>query len=691
MRWRFRLFTLSAISFACSTLGAAPPGPGDPQICVDHFGYEPFAPKIAVLRGAVSGFDAPDSYAPGPVIQLRRCADDAVVFSAAPAAWNSGAVHSQSGDRAWWFDFSAWRGAGVFYIYDPTNERASEPFEIAPDVQRRLLRPAIRMYYYQRCGTPKSAIPAGEAWADDACHVGPLQDSACRSILNPTAATARDLSGGWHDAGDFNKYVNYADDALHMLLDAVDLAPHGAGDYLNIPESGNGVSDLLDEIRWELLWMLKMQNADGSVLHKISVSQFQSASPASADGAQRYYAPPTASATISACGAFAHGADVFLRFGGPSMQPFAGQLESAAISAWNWLEANPAAIPSSYNNQGFLNAAAEDDAYDQEMNRLRGAAYLFRITGDATYRGWFDARYASAHLFQWGYAMSWEETAQNGLLAYAQTAGATASVVTAIRTAYSQELASPSLLGEFVQRTDAYRAHLYDGDYAWGTNRTKSIKGHMFAAMTRLGWNPESADIFRAAGAGFVHNLHGVNPLGICYLTNMQDAGSERSLNEMYHAWFGDGTAWDNAQTSLFGPPPGFVTGGANPHYEPDAAYSGPPISPPMLQPIQKSYRDWNTGWPENSWSISECHIPYQAAYVRLLAEFSACNGGDCAGDMNEDGAVSFSDAAGALGCAAGPDNPGCAPGQLMRIDFEADGDLDLRDMAYMQAAVGDD
>ena len=79
---------------------------------------------------------------------------------------------------------------------------------------------------------------------------------------------------------------------------------------------------------------------------------------------------------------------------------------------------------------------------------------------------------------------------------------------------------------------------------------------------------------------------------------------------------------WDSVLTSPYGPPPGYLTGGVNPNYRPDGAYRGPPIAPPQNQPVQKSYRDWNTSWPENSWEVSECHIPYQAAYVRLLSSF---------------------------------------------------------------------
>jgi hypothetical protein len=145
--------------------------------------------------------------------------------------------------------------------------------------------------------------------------------------------------------------------------------------------------------------------------------------------------------------------------------------------------------------------------------------------------------------------------------------------------------------------------------------------GHLF--QQQLTWNldPANAANYRAAAEGYLHYLQGVNPLSMMYLTNLYSEGGDRCANEMYHTWFGDGTAWDNALTSSKGPPPGYFTGGANGHWSgPDAAYTGPLLDPPLNQPVQKAYRDWNTSWPQNSWEFTEPGIYYQAAYVRLLA-----------------------------------------------------------------------
>jgi endoglucanase len=91
----------------------------------------------------------------------------------------------------------------------------------------------------------------GAAWADEtACHAGANQDKQCRLYGSSTPATERDLSGGWHDAGDYNKYVNFA---LNPVLDLARCyleQPDVFGDDAGIPESGNGIPDLLDELKW---------------------------------------------------------------------------------------------------------------------------------------------------------------------------------------------------------------------------------------------------------------------------------------------------------------------------------------------------------------------------------------------------------------------------------------------------------
>ena len=589
------------------------------RITVDQFGYLPDAGKIAVINNPVLGFNATNAYSPASSYEIRNAQDDSVVTNMAPTSWNGGAVHERSGDQAWWLDFSSLDTPGNYYVYDPSNNVSSFTFRVADNVYQEVLKQVVRTYYYQRCNLAKTEPCAEANWTDSTpSHSGNQQDLDCRLVTNAVPATSRDLSGGWYDAGDYNKYVNFADKAIHDLLSAYEQQPHVWGDHYHIPESGNGVSDLLDELKWELDWFLKMQQADGSMLHKVSSTNWASGSPPTADTSIRRYAPGTASATISGCGAFAHAACVYKGLSNSEMSVYGDVLENAAIKAWNWLETHTNQIPSNYDNAGFLTGAAEDESYEQQANRISATAYLFALTGNNEYRTYFDSHYTNVHLMQWEYIYSSEVEYQDALLYYTAASNATSSVAADIRGAYKR--AAQEMLAQYTNHVDAYRSWI--DAYYWGSNQAKADNGCMMASMIGYGLDESNHSNYLAAAAGYLHYLHGVNPLAQVYLSNMSTYGAENSVPEFYHSWYAHGTDWDNVHDSLYGPAPGFLVGGPNTNYVPDPAYGGT-IEPPQDQPAQKSYKSWNTGWPENSWEITENHIPCQSAYVKLLSKFA--------------------------------------------------------------------
>jgi len=356
-----------------------------------------------------------------------------------------------------------------------------------------------------------------------------------------------------------------------------------------------------------------MQNNDGSVLSKVAVTQFQAASPPSRDFSPRYYGAASTSATLSAAISFAHAAIVFKT----ALPDYAATLRDAAARAWNWAESNPNVI---FTNAGFASANPEVDNYTRGVHRLAAAIYLYALAGESKYRDYVEANFNSAHALQWNYWYAFEPMIQDALLYYTKLPGAGESTINAINMSKQNSMNGGEFLQAINNSTDAYRAYLKTGDYTWGSNRNKSHVGLIFVNHAVYGIDAANAATYRAAGADYLHYIHGVNPLSMMFLTNMYDHGAENCANEMYHNWFGDRTEWDNAKTSSKGPAPGYLTGGANGTFRPDSAYTGPPISPPQGQPAQKAYKDWNTSWPENSWQITEPAIYYQAAYINLLA-----------------------------------------------------------------------
>ncbi|MEL6904995.1 MAG: glycoside hydrolase family 9 protein [Planctomycetota bacterium] len=596
-----------------------------PHIRVDALGYEPMARKVAVLRRAVQGFDAPDAFTPGAAVEVVRVSDGAVVLSGPASPWNGGAVHPSSGDVAWTFDFTS-LGPGEYRVRDAASGETSEAFVVAEDPFAGARRAAARVFFLQRSGFAKSPPYVDVRWSDGASHLGPEQDLDCRPVLDPSAP-GRDLSGGWYDAGDYNKYVNFADDAVLLLLAAYEANPFVWSEDLGIPESGDDSPDLLDEVRWELEWLARMQLPGGSVLHKVSVTDFAAASPPSADTAPRRHAPATASATASATAAFARAAYVYGRAPGASNAAFAAEMEARAIDAWTWLAANP--VFSSYDNAGFQNVAAENTPDQQGMQRVVAAAWLALLTGDPQFHAYVAAQYDAYPEYQltssgWTSPYQWDWT--ESLLRYAERATANPAVRADIEDRFVASMRGFWLPAALDGR-DPYRAWLPDGDHVWGSNRTRASIGAMHAEAARL--DPCNAGVFIEAARDHAHFFHGQSALGLTFLSGAETFGAENGVREIYHAWFADGTPWDRAVGGAPGPAPGFVTGGPNRTFAPSAAYTGPPLDPPMNQPPAKSYRDWNTSWPEESWEITEPSIGYQCAYVLLLSHLAPRGGAD--------------------------------------------------------------
>jgi len=630
MEKSFKIICISICLFAMSVVAHAIPGSITQFIKIDQFGYKTTDQKIAVISDPQIGYNSALSFSPGTSYQIRNWITDAVVFSGAITSWNGGATHTQSGDIVYWFDFSTVVTPGSYYVFDPTNNVGSYRFEIDDCVYNDVLKVAMRMFYYQRCGFAKSYPFVDTGYVDGPSHLGTQQDLDCRLFSSPTIGTSKNLSGGWYDAGDYNKYVNFTWGTMCDMLLAYEEKPNVWADNYNIPESGNGIPDILDETKYELDWLLKMQNLDGSVL---SVVGGGDASPPSADGTFRRYGPANTSATLSAAGIFALAAKQYNSIG---MTAYGTILQTAAINAWNWADANPSVL---FYNAGVLAAGEQEiDNYGRLCRKFAAATYLYALTGNTLYRTYVDANYNNIHLLMWTFAYPFEGPEQDMCLYYAALPGATVSVRNAIKSAFSNSLSTLNAdnLPAYTNSTDAYRAFLNNGNYTWNSNQTKSRQGNMFLAMNRYNFDAGNAINYANAASGFVHYFHGVNPNSKTYLSNMSKFGAENSVSSFYHGWFHDGSAlWDEVGVSTYGPAPGFIPGGVNPSYDWDACCpSGcgsaannamcvaESLDPPKNQPIQKSWKDFNTSWPVNSWTISEAGIYTQAAYVRMLSKF---------------------------------------------------------------------
>jgi endoglucanase len=605
------------------------PQPLSPFIVVDQFGYRPSAEKIAVIRNPQTGFDSTNHFTPGAQYALVDAHSDKNVLEGAPAAWNGGATDSSSGDQAWWFDFSSVTTESDYYVLDESNAVRSPVFKIATGVYAPVMTQAMRMYYYQRSGIAHDAKYAGTGWADG---MNDAQDATCTLCAGcPGTSVTKDVHGGWFDAGDQNRYTNWgAVDAI-QLMRAYTQTPSVFTDDYNIPESGDGVPDILNEVKWEIDWLLRMQNTNGSVL---SIVGHTGASPPSADTSACQYGSVSTSSAYSAAAVFAYASTVFQA----TDASYASQLKTAAESAWTWAQANPS-ITFDNNTYNLGGGDSElDTAYGLPMREIEAAIYLFKATADTTYRAYVDANYTNAHMFTDGkYADLFEGEAQEMLLDYTKVAGATASVVSAIQSAYATGMTSAHNFGsQTPAATDPYLGAMYT--YVWGSNQDKAQQGIMFQDMVTYGIEAttDAASMDAAASTRYaeryIHPFHGVNPLQLVYLSHMNEYGATTSVTRFWHTWFNNTSAlWNAVGVSKYGPPPGYLPGGPNSSYTWDSCCpsgcSGTTcgtavLSPPANQPSQKSYLDFNGNWPLDSWQVTEPDDGYQANYVRLLSYF---------------------------------------------------------------------
>lgn len=551
----------------------------------------------------------------------------AVVHSAAAQSWNSGATAPIAGDRVWWFDFSSVTTPGRYLVLDPTNNLRSPAFSIGNEVYKPVLYHAFRTFFYQRAGFAKQLPYAQSGWTDGASHLGPNQDPGAR-LYNATgdAGTARDLRGGWYDAGDFNKYTNWHADYLIVMLHAYLENPAAWGDDFDIPESGNGRSDLIDEIIWGMDWLVRMQEPNGSVL---SIMGLAHASPPSAATAASTYGPASTSATLTSAAAFAFGAKVLASLDDESLDDYIADLRARAESAWTWANANPNVT---FNNSGRVGAGEQETDNEGRANKkLAAAIYLFAETGGEAYKTFVDNNVPA---IDW--VSPWNEPLLSHLLYYASLPEATTSVATSLRTGYANAMNSNENWQPARNAGDPYRAFIGQGNFTWGSNRTMARKGTTFYNLLAYNFAGTNSQEVRNTALGYLNYLHGTNPLGMVYLSNMYSLGVHSSVNEFYHSWFADGSAqWDRVGTSTYGPAPGFLVGGPNPGYNWDNCCPGScgssqnnnictsiNLVPPKEQPAMKSYLDFNTSWPLNSWAVTENHNDYQLAYLRLLSKF---------------------------------------------------------------------
>lgn len=553
-------------------------------------------------------------YAPGR-FHLADRATGATVFAGALtlrkklSATPAGGDGLQPDEPPWWrtdvweADFSAFRGTGEFVVA-VDGLGASFPFRIHPDVYREPFLKVLKGMYQMRCGT--ALVEPYTKWTRSVCHhpaQGPIVQSKIRRMdrqcdaCQDVEATGerRNIWGGYHDAGDWDREPGHVEVPLVLSL-AYELNPSAFHDGEgNIPESGNGFPDLLDEAKWGLDYYARVQRPDGGVSAGLFLDSFPDPGEGPAWDTGKWYCyaeePEVSYKYAAAACAFAAAA---ARAGRPEWgMPY---IESAK-RAWNWAGAN-------------LRPGDEPKIRDA---RHWAAAGLYRMTGARPFHDAFvrDLRVATdtTDLAVWG---EYDQTWSCWTWALTDRPYMDLALKERVRRA-SIHNAKVEWLDTAARRTSRTGGDLWL-PFHWG--RGADPETHAALAAWRFSGDPVFLSVARTTADAML----GANPLSMCWITG---TGS-RSPEMLFHpdSWY-----------SPMGPvvAPGLIPEGP---YK----FTGPADGKADTGP-------WSTKWVQASaypdpkhWPPLELYFECRTCYpmneftIRQMAGAAASYGALCAG-----------------------------------------------------------
>lgn len=487
-----------------------------------------------------------------------------------------------SGDEIRIADFSGLKAPGKYRVEAGGN--GSVMFEISSDCRRKVLDSVTKAYYYLRCGCGLDPEYAGK-FAHEKCHCSD-------AVLWDDHSVSLEVTGGWHDAGDYGRYVTAGACALAHLLYAFKLFPKVfERQELSIPESGNGIPDILNECRYELEWLLKMQRADGGVYHKATTALHAPFVMPEDDKAQMYVFGISTMATADLAAVCALASGVYFVYDAE----FAGKLLSAAKLSYEWLEANPGFI--GFSNPEGCNTGGYGEHTDTD-NRFWAAAELYNVSGDEKYYNDM-ARLAG-------------EDFPFTALGYGSVGGFGALSCLLGSMAYEVELYN-NFKNSFINEAEYYKtlsdkcgygAAMAPGDFYWGSNMQLLKRAMVFIIAGRL----RGDDRFAPYAAAQLDYLMGVNATGYSFVTG---CGENAFKNPHLRP-----AAADGIDECI----PGMVSGGPN----------GNPADPTAVRiiakgtPPMKCYAD-HVG----CYSLNEITIYWNSPAVFLLAYLEEIRGRD--------------------------------------------------------------
>lgn len=546
----------------------------EPPIVINQVGYQPDSEKIAVFREVTDE----------TTFSVVNADSGETVYT---GELYGETVNSSAGETDYFGDFSTVTEPGDYYI-TCGNLDDSYTFTIGTDVYDTLMDDTVRMLYLQRCGTEIE----DDVFGHRACH-------NTNAVIYGTNETI-DVSGGWHDAGDYGRYVVPGAKAVADLLYAYDTNPELFSDNIGIPESGNGVPDILDEVRYELEWMLKMQAESGGVYHKVTCENFPGYVMPEYETAQLIVTPVSTTATADFCASMAMAYEFYLDFDAD----FAQTCLAAAEKAWAFLEENPNLI---FTNPSDITTGDYGDVSDSD-ERYWATAQMYRATGEEQYLTALESLYTSTGL-------DWTTVGDYGNIAFLTMEGVdtNSTLYTKIKNAVIREADS------FVTSTKNSPYGVAISRFNWGSNMTVANAGIILGLANQLTGDESYLD----AAQSNLNYLLGKNPNGVCFVTGY---GTVSPQNPHHRPSMVKGTAMK-----------GMLVGGVNSNLEDSAAKAYL-----VGMPSAKCYVDH-----AESFSTNEITIYWNSplTYLLALSETPVSTPEPVAGDVNLDGTLNLADA----------------------------------------------
>jgi len=540
------------------------------DIKVNQAGYPTRAPKLAMVVSQI----------PATEFLVKQAGDGSVAFKGTLTA---AAQDADSGDAIQTADFSRLEKSGKYFLEVPGVGR-SWTFTIGEGIYSRALYLATRSFFGQRCGTAVDLAPDFPGYSYAACHTrGEYHASSGKTGTAPSVK-------GWHDAGDYGRYIVNSGITTGTLLWTWELfQPKLRKVNLHIPESGNKTPDFLDEIRWNLDWMLSMQDQDGGVWHKQTTERFSGFVMPEQDTAPSCVIGTGADPFKSTCATadFAAVMAIAGRVYRPFDAGFAHQCAQAAKRAWTWAEQHPGVLfrnPAGVQTGGYGDRNCGDEL-------LWASAELWRTTGEETYHKYFLAHFSEFRsTLRSDGPPSWAMVGPLGLWTYAlgkkhDAVAARAIVEDSVKAA-----------DQIVERSNqnGYRISLTSGDYIWGSNSVAANYGLQLLVTQVLRPNPKYLETAR----NNLHYLLGRNTFSLSWVTQV----GENAFKHPHHRPSG---ADNNSE-----PWPGLLSGGPNRGRQDEAMRKLPADLPPAKMHVDD----------QASYSSNENAINWNAALVFLLA-----------------------------------------------------------------------